>query len=254
MAEVKVPQIYGLIGKAIGMIGAIGKDAEAKNLSGKTMYKFRGIDDVYNALNPVMAELGIFIVPEVLDQKREERLSVNKSTLIYSIVTVKFTMFAPDGSSVSGITIGEGMDSGDKATNKAMSIAMKYFCFEVFCIPTEEMKDPDAEVHEVLPRTAQKPVEEVKKDVPAQVVKQNVLPAAKPVNKVFEYIKNEQKFMAERLELSQTETKVWFAEKRKALIQSGVVKDIAPVDLTMAQAKQLVDAIYKTFMSDGEAS
>ena len=44
------------------------------------------------------------------------------------------------------------MDSGDKATNKAMSIAFKYACFQVFCIPTEEMADPDAECHEVKPR------------------------------------------------------------------------------------------------------
>ena len=34
---------------------------------------------------------------------------------------------------------------GDKATNKAMAIAYKYLCFQVFCIPTEEMTDPDAE-------------------------------------------------------------------------------------------------------------
>lgn len=40
------------------------------------------------------------------------------------------------------------MDSGDKATNKAMAIAFKYACFQVFCIPTEEMKDPDAETPE----------------------------------------------------------------------------------------------------------
>ena len=43
------------------------------------------------------------------------------------------------------MTVGEGMDSGDKATNKAMAIAFKYACFQVFCIPTEEMKDPDEE-------------------------------------------------------------------------------------------------------------
>ena len=47
--------------------------------------------------------------------------------------------------------IGEGMDPGDKATNKALSIAFKYACFQLFCIPTEEMRDPDAEVHEVKP-------------------------------------------------------------------------------------------------------
>lgn len=48
------------------------------------------------------------------------------------------------------------MDTGDKATNKAMSIAFKYACFQVFCIPTEEMIDPDAEVHEVVKKGAKK--------------------------------------------------------------------------------------------------
>jgi hypothetical protein len=68
--------------------------------------------------------------------------------LIYSICTIKYTFYAEDGSSVSATVIGEGMDSGDKATNKAMSIAFKYACFQVFCIPTEEMKDPDADTPE----------------------------------------------------------------------------------------------------------
>ena len=42
------------------------------------------------------------------------------------------------------------MDTADKATNKAMAIAFKYACFQVFCIPTEERKeqDPDAETPE----------------------------------------------------------------------------------------------------------
>lgn len=62
-----------------------------------------------------------------------------------SICKIKYTFFAEDGSSVYAIVIGEGMDTGDKATNKAMSIAFKYACFQVFCIPTEEMQDPDAE-------------------------------------------------------------------------------------------------------------
>lgn len=43
------------------------------------------------------------------------------------------------------------MDSGDKATNKAMSVALKYACFQVLMIPTEEMLDPDSETHEVAP-------------------------------------------------------------------------------------------------------
>ena len=146
-------QIYSLISQAMKKIGAIGKDSTATNQSGKQMYKFRGIDAVYNALNPVMSELGLFMCPEVLEQTREERKSTTGSTLIYSILKVKITMYAPDGSNVNCIVIGEGMDSGDKASNKAMSIALKYACFQLFMIPTEEMVDPDAEVHDnVLPK------------------------------------------------------------------------------------------------------
>ena len=145
-------KIYELIGAAMRKVGAIGKDSTATNINGKQMYKFRGIDAVYNALNPVMSDLGLFITPEVLEQTREERKTTNGGNLIYSILRVRFTMYAPDGSNVSGVVTGEGMDSGDKASNKAMSAAMKYFCFQTFMIPTEEMVDPDADVHNVAPK------------------------------------------------------------------------------------------------------
>ena len=56
-------QIYSLIGKAMGKIGAIGKDKTSKDRSGGDQFKYRGIDQVYNALNPVLAELGIFFTP-----------------------------------------------------------------------------------------------------------------------------------------------------------------------------------------------
>ncbi len=110
---------------------------------------YRGIDAVMNAINPALTNHGVFIVPEVLEQTREERTTSKGNLLIYSICKIKFSFFAEDGSHIEAITIGEGMDSGDKATNKAMSIAFKYACFQVFCIPTEEMVDPDAECHEV---------------------------------------------------------------------------------------------------------
>ena len=114
-------------------------------------FMFRGIDAVMNAINPALVKYKLFIVPEILEQSREERQTVKGGTLIYSICKVKYTFYAEDGSNISAVVIGEGMDSGDKATNKAMSIAFKYACFQVFCIPTEEMADPDKESHEVIP-------------------------------------------------------------------------------------------------------
>ena len=146
--------IFESINKVMADIGAVGKNS--KNL--QQGFMFRGIDAVMNAINPALIKNKVFVVPEILEQIREERVNAKGKTLIYSICKVKYTFYAEDGSSIESIVIGEGMDTGDKATNKAMSIAFKYACFQVFCIPTEEMKDPDEEVHEVKPRSTSKPL------------------------------------------------------------------------------------------------
>lgn len=142
MEEKKKMSIYETIPAVMAEIGAIGKDSWNKQGQG---FAYRGIDAVMNALSPAMTKYKMFVIPKTLDQRREERQTAKGSTLIYSICTVEYTFYAEDGSSVSATVIGEGMDSGDKATNKAMSAAFKYACFQTFCIPTEEMKDPDAE-------------------------------------------------------------------------------------------------------------
>lgn len=140
--------IYKAINEVMKEIGAVGKNQQ----NSQQGFMYRGIDAVMNAINPALTNHGVFVVPEVLEQTREERTTSKGNLLIYSICKIKFSFFAEDGSHIEAITIGEGMDSGDKATNKAMSIAFKYACFQVFCIPTEEMVDPDAECHEVKPK------------------------------------------------------------------------------------------------------
>lgn len=133
--------IYQSITAILEEVPAIGKNK--KNTTQNFM--FRGIDDVMNTFQPLLAKYKVFIVPQVLEQTREERQTAKGSTLLYSICKIKYTFYAEDGTSVDAIVVGEGMDSGDKATNKAMAIAMKYAMFQVFCIPTEEMKDPDGD-------------------------------------------------------------------------------------------------------------
>lgn len=133
--------IYESITKIMEEVPAIGKDKTNKTQN----FKFRGIDDVMNALQPLLAKYKVFIVPEIIEQSREERKSTKGATLIYSICKIKYTFYAEDGTFIKATTVGEGMDSGDKATNKAMAVAMKYALFQVFCIPTEEIKDPDEE-------------------------------------------------------------------------------------------------------------
>lgn len=153
MTEAKEPMIYKAISEVMEDIGIVGKDSTNKQQG----YKFRGIDAVMNALNPALVKNKVFVVPEVLEQRREERTSRGGGVLIYSICKIKYTFFTIDGSSVHTTVIGEGMDSGDKATNKAMSIAFKYACFQVFCIPTEElMEDPDNDTQNPAPQKPDK--------------------------------------------------------------------------------------------------
>lgn len=108
-------------------------------------FMYRGVDVVMNVFQPLLAKYKVFVVPEVLDAMREDRQTKNGGNLIYTILKVKYTFYAEDGSHIEATVQGEGMDSADKSGNKAMSVAFKYAMFQVFCIPTEEMKDPDAE-------------------------------------------------------------------------------------------------------------
>lgn len=145
----------------MSLVGVVKKDRKNKLQN----YNFRGIDDMYNALNDHMAKEGIFATSRVLNVKREERPSKSGGVLIYSILTMRFRFFASDGSSVSSVTIGEAMDSGDKSMNKAMSTAYKYALMQIFCIPTEEEKDTEYQTHEVVTPTSQKPLQQTKEDV-----------------------------------------------------------------------------------------
>jgi len=145
MGESGRNMIYSAICGIMEDIGVVGKNDTNKQQG----FKYRGIDSVMNALNPAMIKHKIFSVPEVLEQTREERTTAKGATLIYSVCKMRYRFYATDGSSVDAVVVGEGMDSGDKATNKAMSVAFKYACFQTFCIPTEDlMDDPDADSHE----------------------------------------------------------------------------------------------------------
>lgn len=133
--------IYESIAAIMQEIPAIGKGKKNKDQG----FMYRGIDDVMNALQPLLSKHKVFLVPEVLEQTREERAARSGTKLLFSILRIKYTFYAEDGSSVSTVVIGEGMDTADKASNKAMAVGMKYALFQVFCIPTEEMVDPDSE-------------------------------------------------------------------------------------------------------------
>jgi len=148
-------KIYAAMAGVMNDMVAIGKDKKNQAQG----FNYRGIDDAYNALQPIMAKNGVFNTPEVIEKWREERTNAKGTILAFTVLRMKYTFYADDGSSVYCIVEGEGMDSGDKSSNKAMAIAHKYALMQTFCVPTEITDDPDQHVHEVGPKFSNEQME-----------------------------------------------------------------------------------------------
>lgn len=152
MAETPKPtNVYAKIAAVQSELAKVGISKSRRNQQGSG-YNFRGIDEVYNTLSPIMAEQGLCILPRILGRTLVERSAKSGGTLFYVVVEAEFDFVsADDGSTHTVRTFGEAMDSGDKATNKAMSAAYKYAALMTFAIPTEGDNDADATTHEVAP-------------------------------------------------------------------------------------------------------
>jgi len=156
-------KVYQAIAAAMAEIAKEGIGKNRKN--DQQGYKFRGIDDVYNALAPILSKCGLVMLPRVLGREVVERTTAKGNAIFYVTVDVEFDLVcAEDGSKHTVKTFGEAMDTADKATNKAMSAAYKYMAMEVFCIPTEGDNDAEATTHEVKAKVSPISGAAVKKD------------------------------------------------------------------------------------------
>ena len=143
-------EIYKAINAVQAEMATVGIQKDKKNVT--QGYNFRGIDDVYGALAPIIAKHKLCIIPFVLSRSVIERTTQKGGVLFYVTVECEFHFVsAIDGSKHIAKTYGEAMDSADKATNKAMSAAYKYAAFQTFCIPVDA-QDADAVTHEVAPQ------------------------------------------------------------------------------------------------------
>ena len=134
-------QIHESIISIMGEVDAIAKDKKNESQG----FKYRGIDDVYNTLHSLMAKHGIFTTSEIKESVSEVHTTKSGAVMFHEKMLITYTFFAKDGSSVSSTVKGVGMDSGDKAANKAMAIGHKYAMIQIFAIPTVDLIDPDAE-------------------------------------------------------------------------------------------------------------
>ena len=150
------PQIYAALAKVMGDVGAVGKARVAlPRGNAQQGYQFRGIDDVVAHVQNVMASHGVVCVPEVVEREREVVQTKSGGTMASVRLLVRHTFYAADGSHVACVTLGEAMDSGDKASNKAMSAALKYALTETLLIPTYEVdRDTEEQSPQMAPKSA----------------------------------------------------------------------------------------------------
>lgn len=158
MSEEKAEQLPG-IGKihaalvaVMGEVGGVGKTRKNESQH----YSYRGIADITLACQPLMAKHGIHVVPHVVLKDDIQEFQTAKGATMFRVrQTIQFRFYHSDGSYVPCETTGEGMDSGDKATNKAMSSALKYCLVQTFCIPEADPADTEKDSPEVTGRAAQ---------------------------------------------------------------------------------------------------
>ena len=164
-SSVAAGQIYSLIPRVMADFGAVGKDRRNE----QQKYAFRGIEDMYQAAHPAMIKHGIFCAPKVLTREVYRFEKTNDmgrvTTWVHVALEVEHRFYAGDGSYVPVTTWCEGLDNSDKATNKAMSGAMKYALIELFCVPTKDIEDSDRETPETGIRRETE-VERITEDIP----------------------------------------------------------------------------------------
>lgn len=125
-------------------VGAIAK--KDKNTS--QGFNFRGIDSVVNAVAPALQQWGVVVVPHVEDYQYESvEIGKNRTVMGHVKVKVTYTFIGSAGDAISATVVGEAMDSGDKATAKAMSVAFRTALLQALCLPTDDL-DPDASSYE----------------------------------------------------------------------------------------------------------
>jgi len=139
------PLIFSKMAAILSETGAITKDRKNEQQG----FRFRGIDDVYNELHSLFAKHKVFITTNVTDFEKHDVVTTKGAKMTHILAKITFKFWTEDGSCVESFVVGEAMDSGDKAMNKALSVGLKYALMQAFLIPTEEDNDPDRQSHEI---------------------------------------------------------------------------------------------------------
>lgn len=136
--------IYQRISLVMEEVGAVKK--ERKNTQHN--FNFRGVDDVVNAVSPILRKYGIVVIPQILEEMHEQVATGSNRTMMGWVrLKVRYRLAISKDDFIETDIPSEAFDTGDKATAKAMSVAYRTMFLQVLCLPTDE-PDPDEVSHE----------------------------------------------------------------------------------------------------------
>lgn len=156
MSELNIHQRLAAAIKASGAFAKTGKMS-----GGGGNFAYHKIDDVVDHLRDILLDAGIAILPSVkscdVAEFTEPRSSGGDRRVYHStaFISVRLVNIDKQDDFIEMVTVGDGIDYGDKSTGKAFSYAMKNLLLSVFQLrgqPDNEDTDHD---HAVPPRQQQ---------------------------------------------------------------------------------------------------
>lgn len=140
------PAVHEAWARVMADVRAVGKDDRVK--TGPAQFNFRGIDGVLNAVGPVLRKHGVYVAPIGVDVISTEYNPTKSGGKMKDVtISVTWRVTGPAGDTWTGVSLGEGSDSGDKAISKAHSVAYRTFLIQALALPTDE-PDPDHTIYE----------------------------------------------------------------------------------------------------------
>lgn len=138
----ELPTIYELMARVFEDVTPVGKNTKHQQQG----FMYRGVDDVTISADEALTKHGVVgPVPQLQSIEYEAtEVGKNRTPTRIAEVVVKYRVYGPRGDWIETEVPGEAMDSGDKSTPKAMSVAYRIALLQLLRIPTGE-KDPSAE-------------------------------------------------------------------------------------------------------------
>lgn len=129
-------------------VQAIRKDSTGDLTGRGRLVNFRGVDATMNAFGAAQRRHGVIVRPVHVEPTYRDTVTTKGNKMREATVIVSYEITGPLGDTMPCMSVGEALDTGDKATAKAMSVALRTLLLQVGMVPTETPRDPDQQIYE----------------------------------------------------------------------------------------------------------